>query len=59
MATDKPSGGRTKNMVSGGGNANKRGEGLGTGPVGDASRGSAAPSGKDGGNKIGKGDKGK
>ena len=51
MSSSRPSGGRQKKTVSGGGNVNKRGSGLGSGPVGGGGRPGGGAGGGAGGAK--------
>jgi len=51
MSSSNRPGGRTKKTVSGGGNAQRRGSGLGTGSVGGGSRGGSTSGGSSGGTR--------
>ncbi len=51
MSSSNRPGGRTKRTVSGGGNANRRGSGLGTGSVGGGPRGGSSSGGSTGGTR--------
>ncbi len=51
MSSSNRPGGRTKRTVSGGGNASRRGSGLGTGSVGGGPRGGSSSGGSSGGTR--------
>lgn len=55
MSPSRPGGGRQRKIVSGGGNAYKRGSGLGTGPVGGGGRPGGSSGSRGGGTRSGGG----